>query len=54
VAQLAAAGYAATFVNATVPLPPTLPAGCGGHPGPSIHEASFQRAAPQVAAALGW
>jgi len=52
--QLVAAGYKALLLNATVPLPPALPAGCGGHPGPSLHAAAAQRAAPVVSEALGW
>lgn len=51
---LAAAGYSALLLNATVPLPPALPAGCGGHPGPTLHAAAAAAAAPVVSAALGW
>ena len=28
--------------------------GCGGHPGITIHHASFMRAQPIIAAAMGW
>ena len=52
--QIAAAGYNVTFLNATVPPPPAIPAGCGGHPGPSLHFASAQKAAPVIAATMGW
>lgn len=51
---LSAAGYTVAFVNATVPNPPALPAGCGGHPGPSLHQASAQRAAPLVSQLMQW
>lgn len=51
---IAAAGYTVTFINATVPNPPVIPAGCGGHPGPSLHLASAQRAAPVISHAMQW
>ena len=31
-----------------------LPGGCGGHPGPTVHAAAAARAAPVIAAVLGW
>lgn len=54
VAALTQQGINVTFLNATVPLPPALPAGCGGHPGPTIHLASAQRAYPVIKRVLGW
>jgi hypothetical protein len=54
VAALEAAGYPVTFLTATVPLPPALPDGCGGHPGPTIHAAAAARAAPAIAATRSW
>jgi lysophospholipase L1-like esterase len=52
VAQLKASGVNAVFLNATVPDFGTI--GCGGHPGITIHRASFERAQPVIAAAMGW
>jgi hypothetical protein len=53
VAQLQGLGYKASFLNATVDSS-LYPPGCGGHPGPSIHRASFEAAQPVIAAAMGW
>lgn len=52
VEQLKASGVTALFLNATVPDFGTI--GCGGHPGVTIHHASFMRAQPIIAAAMGW
>ena len=52
VAQLQTSGVNAVFLNATVPDYGTI--GCGGHPGITIHQASFERAQPVIAAAMGW
>lgn len=52
VGQLKAGGVKAVFLNATVPDYSTI--GCGGHPGITIHHASFMRAQPIIAAAMGW
>ena len=52
VEQLKAGGVNAVFLNATVPDYGTI--GCGGHPGITIHRASFLRAQPVIAAAMGW
>ena len=52
VEQLKAGGVNAVFLNATVPDYGTI--GCGGHPGVTIHRASFMRAQPVIAAAMGW
>lgn len=54
VAALRGAGLPVFFVNATVADPPGVPSGCGGHPGPTLHALSAARAAPQVAAIMGW
>jgi lysophospholipase L1-like esterase len=53
VAQLAGEGYRVTFLNATVDQS-LYPPGCGGHPGPTIHRASFLAARPVIAAVMGW
>jgi len=53
VAQLQAAGLPVHFANGTV-TDPSLPNGCAGHPGPTIHAASAARLAPQIAAVMGW
>lgn len=52
VSALRGSGLNAFFLNATVPDFGTI--GCGGHPGITIHEASFQRAQPVIAAVMGW
>eukprot|EP01079_Euglenida_sp_SAG-EU17-18_P003960 gene3960-4320_t len=52
VQQLKSNGVRALFLNATVPDYGTI--GCGGHPGVTIHHASFMRAQPVIAAAMGW
>lgn len=52
VQQLQSSGVKAVFLNATVPDYGTI--GCGGHPGVTIHHASFLRAQPVIAAAMGW
>ena len=52
VAELKEKGVNAVFLNATVPDFGTI--GCGGHPGVTIHHASFLRAQPIIAAAMGW
>ena len=52
VEQLKAGGVNAVFLNATVPDYGTI--GCGGHPGVTIHHASFMRAQPVIAAVMGW
>ena len=52
VQQLQASGVNARFLNATVGDFGTI--GCGGHPGITIHHASFLRAQPVIAAVMGW
>jgi hypothetical protein len=54
VTQLTAAGFNVHFLNATVPSSPSVPSGCGGHPGPTIHKLAAARAYPVIAAAMGW
>ena len=51
--QLKSEGFNAYFVNGTVDSS-LYPGGCGGHPGPTIHHASFLRMQPIIASIMGW